>query len=89
MLMKLISAINFTNILQTAFAPISFHQKITNTNCKHIKALKNTCVHVGKIDTFSLFYNMLLQVTFTPENSLLLSFFFTNNTLHNFTSTLN
>ena len=36
------SIVNFTNILLTAFAPISLHKKITNPNCKHIKAAKNT-----------------------------------------------
>ncbi len=30
--------VNFTNILWAAFAPKSFGQKITNQNCKHIKA---------------------------------------------------
>ena len=30
--------VNFTNILQAAFAPISFCQKITNPNCKHNKS---------------------------------------------------
>jgi len=32
--------VNFTNILQTAFVPISLHQKMTNPNCKHIKSAK-------------------------------------------------
>ncbi len=31
-------SVNFTNILWAAFAPESFCQKITNPNCKHIKA---------------------------------------------------
>jgi hypothetical protein len=31
-------SVNFTNILWAAFAPKSFCQKITNPNCKHIKA---------------------------------------------------
>jgi len=31
------TGVNFTNILQTAFSPISFWQKITNPNWKHIK----------------------------------------------------
>ena len=48
--------VNVTNILQTCFALISFHQQFTNTNCKHIKDGKNTyeqkiCLeNVGKID---------------------------------------
>ena len=35
---------NFTNILRGAFAPISFCQKVTNPNCKRIKAAQNTFV---------------------------------------------
>ncbi len=37
-------AVNFTNIVWAAFAPKSFHQKITNPNCKHIKAAQKTFV---------------------------------------------
>ncbi len=36
--------VNFTNILWAAFAPKSFRQKITNLNCKHIKAAPKTFV---------------------------------------------
>ena len=36
--------INCANILQAAFVPISFRQKITNPNCKHIKAAQNTFI---------------------------------------------
>jgi hypothetical protein len=36
--------VNFTNILGAAFAPKSFHQKITNPNCKHIKDAQKTVV---------------------------------------------
>ncbi len=36
--------VNFTNILWAAFAPKSFHQKIRNPNCKHIKAALRTVV---------------------------------------------
>ncbi len=34
--------VNFTNILQAAFALILFHQKITKPNCKWRKALQKT-----------------------------------------------
>jgi len=37
MLMKLTPVANFTNILQATFAPFSFWQKITSSNCKHTK----------------------------------------------------
>jgi hypothetical protein len=49
---------NFTNILWAAFAPKSFHQKITNPNCKHIKAAQKTFVqkncskNIGDFDTW-------------------------------------
>jgi len=36
--------VNFTNILRAAFAPKAFCQKITNPNCKHIKAAQRTLV---------------------------------------------
>ncbi len=36
--------VNFTNILWAAFAPKSFHQKITNPNFKHIKGAQRTLV---------------------------------------------
>jgi hypothetical protein len=36
--------VNFTYILLAAFQPISFSQKTTNPNCKHIKSAKNICV---------------------------------------------
>jgi len=36
----LIPGVNFT-----AFAPKSFHQKVTNPNCKHLKAAQKTLVH--------------------------------------------
>ena len=34
------SEVNFTNILRAAFSPISFCQKITNSNCQQIKVVK-------------------------------------------------
>jgi len=34
----------FTNIFQTTFTLISIWQKITNPNCKHIKAVHNILV---------------------------------------------
>jgi len=43
MLVKLIPIIvNFTNIFQAAFAPVSFHQNIINPNWKHIIVAHNT-----------------------------------------------
>jgi len=39
MLAKMTLVVNFTSSLQAAFLPISFHHKITNPNCKHIKGL--------------------------------------------------
>jgi hypothetical protein len=36
--------VNFTNILWAAFAPKSFCQKITNPNCKCLKAVQRTLV---------------------------------------------
>jgi len=37
-----IPVVNCNNILQAVFAPISFHKKFTNPNCKHIKGEQNT-----------------------------------------------
>ena len=34
--------VNFTNILQAAFAPLFFCQKYTMPNCKYKKAAQNT-----------------------------------------------
>jgi len=42
MMMKLTLVVNFPNILRASFAPISFHQKMSNPNCNHIKAAQNT-----------------------------------------------
>jgi hypothetical protein len=39
--LKTLPDVNFTNIL-SAFAPNSFHQKITNPNFKHIKGAQGT-----------------------------------------------
>ena len=44
LLSSLRSIINFTNILRSAFALISFRQKNTNPICKPIKAAHNTYV---------------------------------------------
>ncbi len=41
---KLIAGVDFTNILSAAFVPKSFHQKIINPNCKHLKAAQKTFV---------------------------------------------
>ena len=40
----LIQGVNFSNISQAAFAPISFCQKITNPYCKHIQVALNTFI---------------------------------------------
>ncbi len=42
--MRSTPCVNFTNILWAAFAPKSFCQKITNPNCKHIKAAQKTFI---------------------------------------------
>jgi hypothetical protein len=36
--------VNFTNVLRAFFAPKAFCHKITNPNCKHIKAVQGTLV---------------------------------------------
>jgi hypothetical protein len=38
------SGVNFTNILRASLAPKAFCHKITNPNCKHIKAAQGTLV---------------------------------------------
>ena len=49
--------VNFTNILQAAFAPIYLRKKSTNLQCKYIKSALKTFIHkscsynVGEIDT--------------------------------------
>jgi hypothetical protein len=49
--------VNFINILQAAFAPIFFSQKITKPNCNKRKAVQSTFVqkrhtyNVDEIDT--------------------------------------
>ncbi len=40
MLVKLTTVVNFPNVLQPAFAPISFYQKITKPNCKQKETAK-------------------------------------------------
>ena len=58
---KYLSALlpSFTNILHTAFAPISLRPKSTNLKCKYRKAARKTFVqkscseNVGEIDTLS------------------------------------
>ncbi len=54
--------VNFTNILWAAFAPKSFCQKITNPNCKHVKA-----VNFGMTVNFT----NILQAAFSNQSSLL------------------
>jgi hypothetical protein len=54
---KLTPVVNFTNILQAAYAPIFLRQKSTNLKSKYKKALRKTFVrkscayNVGEIDT--------------------------------------
>jgi hypothetical protein len=50
--------VNFTNILWAAFAPKSFHQKITNANCKHLKAVQRTLVWLS---ISPIFYEQLFN----------------------------
>ena len=63
-LVKLTAAggVNFTNILWAAFAPKSFCQKITNPNCKHLKAAQRTLAWLSISPTFykQLFHNKVL-----------------------------
>ncbi len=44
-LLEMWPVVNFNNTLQAAFAPISFHQKTTNPNCKNIKAVQSILVY--------------------------------------------
>ncbi len=57
---------NFTNILWAAFAPKSFHQKITNPNCKHFKAAQRTLVWLSISPIFykQLFHTKVLCAPF-------------------------
>ncbi len=50
--------VNFTNILWAAFAPKSFHQKITNSNCKHLKAVQIT---LAWLSISPIFYKQLFH----------------------------
>ncbi len=47
---------NFTNILWAAFAPNSFRQKITNPNCKHLRAAQRALVWISIL---LIFYEQL------------------------------
>ena len=40
MLVKLTIVFNFIDVLRAAFLPISFHQKVTNTNYKYCKLVE-------------------------------------------------
>ena len=52
------TGVNFTNILWAAFAPKSFCQKITNPNCKHLKAAQRTLVWLS---ISPIFYKQLFH----------------------------
>jgi hypothetical protein len=58
--------VNFTNILWAAFVPKSFRQKITNPNCKHLKAVQITLVWLSISPIFykQLFHNKVLCTPF-------------------------
>jgi len=55
--------VNFINILWATFAPKSFRQKITNPNCKHLRAVQRGLVWLS---TFykQLFHTKVLCVPF-------------------------
>ena len=55
---RLLQGVNFTNILWAVFAPKSFRQKITNTNCKHLKAVQITSVWLS---ISPIFYKQLFH----------------------------
>jgi len=48
--------VNFSNILRAALLPISFRQKITNTNCKQRKAAQ-------KLLNLKVVHEMLAKLT--------------------------
>ncbi len=58
--------VNFTNILWAAFVPKSFWQKITNPNCKHLKAVQRTLVWLSISPIFykQLFHTKVLRAPF-------------------------
>ncbi len=57
--------VNFTSILWAAFVPKSFCQKITNPNCKHLRALQRTLIWLS---ISPIFYKQLFhtKVLYTP-----------------------
>ncbi len=58
--------VNFTTILWATFVPKSFCQKITNPNCKHIKAVQRTLVWLSISPIFykQLFHSKVLCTPF-------------------------
>ena len=58
--------VNFTNILWAAFVPKSFCQKITNPNCKRLKAVQRTLVWLSISPIFykQLFHTKVLCAPF-------------------------
>ncbi len=69
----LTSCVNFTNILWAAFAPKSFWQTITNSNCKHLKTVQRTLV---SLSISPIFYQQLFhtKVLCTPFMCLQVGF---------------
>ncbi len=65
--------VNLTNILWAAFVPKSFHQKITNPNCKHLKAAKRTLVWLS---ISPIFYKQLFHTKVLCEPFMCLQFGF-------------
>ncbi len=59
-------SVNFTNILWATFVPKSFPQKITNPNCKHLRAVQRALVWLSISPTFykQLFHTKVLCVPF-------------------------
>ncbi len=71
--MNLTPGVNFTNILGAAFAPKSFWQKITNPNCKHLKAVQRTLVWLS---ISPIFYKQLFQTKVVSTPFMCLQFGF-------------
>jgi hypothetical protein len=89
MLVKLTTAINFTNILLAILAPISLYQKITSPSIKVAKntfVIKAACIMFVKL-TFEVNFMNMLTCSFyicTCTHALAPDFYFTNNTSPNY-----
>ena len=75
MFIELSPGVNFTNILWAAFAPKSFRQKITNPNCKHLKAVQRTLVWLS---ISPIFYKHLFHTKVLCTPFMCLQFGFVN-----------